>query len=304
MPPDVADAIARWQPELAPDEHAPLIRRLVAHYRPADVPAVRQTLAHLSGLVYWADRTGRPVNEAALLNDDVVEDYVAHGLASMAGSTGTTARRVLRRVIAGSRGPLQSRRPGPGFQPTNPPYTADEVDALLLWAQHQPSAVRGQALLALLVLGLGAGLGNRDIAHVRGTDIARDPASGAVLVNVRSGPAPRTVPLLARYETEALRLAEAAGDGWFVNPGVSLRGTGPGPHVHAQSETASPGDGVPPFLTLRARTTWVCHHLAAGTRVDVLAAAGGFKNGNMGARYASLLQPPAADAAIAMLRNA
>lgn len=36
MPPDAAEAIADWQPDLASDEHAPTIRLLAADYQPRD----------------------------------------------------------------------------------------------------------------------------------------------------------------------------------------------------------------------------------------------------------------------------
>ena len=61
---------------------------------------------------------------------------------------------------------------------------------------------------------------------------------------------------------------------------------------------------APPLTTIRARTTRVCQHLAAGTRVEALAAGGGFLNGNMGARYAGLLTAPPPNTAAAVLRDA
>ena len=90
------------------------------------------------------------------------------------------------------------------------------------------------------------------------------------------------------------------GGGWAVNPDVDPKSTQSAQHMSAQTP---PGD-APPLTTIRARTIRVCHHLAAGTRVDVLAAAGGFKNGNMGARYAGLLTAPPPNTAAAMLRDA
>ena len=81
---------------------------------------------------------------------------------------------------------------------------------------------------------------------------------------------------------------------------------GGGASTWARRPRPPPGGDAPPLTTIRARTTRVCHHLAAGTRVDVLAAAGGFENGNMGASYAGLLTAPAPNtaAAAAMLRDA
>ena len=95
------------------------------------------------------------------------------------------------------------------------------------------------------------------------------------------------------------------GGGWAVNPDVDLKSTQSAQHMSAQPPPGGVGGGdAPPLTTIRARTTRVCHHLAAGTRVDVLAAAGGFKNGNMGARYVGLLTAPPPNTAAAMLRDA
>ena len=105
--------------------------------------------------------------------------------------------------------------------------------------------------------------------------------------------------MLARYETEAPRRRDGRRMGRQPRRRPQEHPVGP---AHERVDPP-PGD-APPLTTIRARTIRVCHHLAAGTRVDVLAAAGGFKNGNMGARYAGLLTAPPPNTAAAMLRDA
>src|SRR6218665_1521256 len=78
------------------------------------------------------------------------------------------------------------------------PYTANEVDEVYRWATIQADRDRRSAL-ALVALGLGAGLPTRDLAMVR----ARDVSAGGSWVRV----ADRVVPVLGEW-SEELRIVK------------------------------------------------------------------------------------------------
>ena len=74
----------------------------------------------------------------------------------------------------------------------------------------------------MVVSGIGAGLRPGELAALRGADAVQ--AGGQVIVHVICGPAPRMVPVAARYAGRALQLARRAGDGYVFCPGPADRG--------------------------------------------------------------------------------
>lgn len=306
LPPDADEWLVSYEPLLASPEHAPLIRELVGWFGPKDRASAKAAAAAVSGIVWWAEQTGRPVDPDSLLDPDVVDSYVAQATA-LADGTRDAQRSVLRRIIRRRPGPHARSRAMP--QPRIDPrlaYTPAEIDALLLWASGQPSAKRRHALHAILGLGLGAGLSASDMRHVAGTDVTTDPASGTTAVTVRRDQQERTVPVLARYEELVAGLAQAVGGLWILNRDVALpRDSGDPQAVMRQVVPAQPAADAPPLLAARCRNTWLLHHLAAGTRFDALMAAAGYTDGGRSiARLLPALAPlPPADAA-RMLRDA
>ncbi len=72
-----------------------------------------------------------------------------------------------------------------------------------------------------------------------------------------------------------------------------------------QINRAQRAPDAPPLLQSRCRITWLCDHLAAGTRLDVIAAAGGFAHAEKDqTRSPGSSTPCAPDDAVATLRDA
>jgi hypothetical protein len=86
---------------------------------------------------------------------------------------------------------------------------------------------------------------------VRGTDVIC--RSGGVLVEVRAGPRPRAVPVLARYHERLLAAARFAGSGLVTG------GTEPGRQniTHQLTRSLSGGGGLPRLQACRLRATWL-----------------------------------------------
>jgi len=113
-------------------------------------------------------------------------------------------------------------------------YTSEEVDGLLGWVAARQTDLQRHSALAVCALAFGGGLAARDLLHVQGTDITRGP-DGPVTVGI-GGANPRETALLRRYEDLALRLAEATGPGWIVNPRLDPTG----PKATGRSNGSSP----------------------------------------------------------------
>jgi hypothetical protein len=109
----------------------------------------------------------------------VVEAFVVAGLAGRAASTKGTYRSVLR-SLGGSARPARAT-PFSG-SPAKAPYTSKERQELFAIAGGQRQAWRRRSALALLALGIGAGLRPGELAAAVGDDVLRQPEGVAVRV--------------------------------------------------------------------------------------------------------------------------
>jgi integrase len=132
-----------------------------------------------------------------------------------------------------------------------------------------------------VVFGTGAGLRPGELVALRGSDVTRHGRRVAVRAG---GPAARVVPVTADYAGRAWELARRAGGGHVFRPGPAERGYKNFVTNFALGLTADPAAAR---LSLRrARATFICHHLAAGTPVGVLLAITGIAEAGSLARYA------------------
>jgi hypothetical protein len=94
--------------------------------------------------------------------------------------------------------------------------------------------------------------------------------SGGVVVQVRSGRAPRAVPVLARYHAPLLSAAEFAGQNFLTGGDRPERGNITNPLTRSLA-----GGGGPPTLdTSRLRATWLAETAALTGLATFLHAAG------------------------------
>jgi integrase len=185
----------------------------------------------------------------------VVEAFVVAGLAGRAASTKGTYRSVLR-SLGGSARPARAT-PFSG-SPAKAPYTSKERQELFAIAGGQRQAWRRRSALALLALGIGAGLRPGELAAAVGDDVLRQPEG----VAVRVGPG-RVVPVRGPYAKAVAELAEQAGPGYLFCPGGADRAYKN--FVNNFSHTLEAGPAAPTLSCGRARSSFICDHLAAGT---------------------------------------
>ena len=211
----------------------------------------------------------------------MVEAFCVRGCAGRASSTRGTYRSALYQLARQVHGPPGQRAtPFPGAR-APVPYSALERAELAAVAAAQRDAAKRSSALAMVVFGIGAGLRPGELAALRGSDISR--RGRQVVVHVSAG-AGRVVPVAARYAARAAGLARLAGGGFVFRPGPADRGYKNFVNGFAGSLVAGPA--APRLSMSRARSAFICDHLAAGTPVGVLLAISGIAEAGSLARYA------------------
>ncbi|HEV3068897.1 MAG TPA: hypothetical protein VGY50_13670 [Streptosporangiaceae bacterium] len=216
-----------------------------------------------------------------LLDYDVVEAFCVHGCAGRASSTCGTYRSVLYRFAGQVHGePWQRATPFAGAR-APAPYSAGERADLAAAARAQRDPAKRSSALAMVAFGVGAGLRPGELAALRGSDVSR--GGGRVIVHVTAGPG-RAVPVASAYTGRASELARRAGDGFVFRPGPADRGYKNFVNGFARCLAWDPG--APPLSLGRARSSFICDHLAAGTPLRALLAITGIAEAESLARYA------------------
>lgn len=207
--------------------------------------------------------------------DEVLEAFVVGGLAGRAASTKGTYRSALR-AIAGTARPARAT-PFPG-SPAKAPYTEAEIAELLAMATSQCSPGRRASALSLLALGVGAGLRAGEIASVVGEDVISEHG------RVRLAVAGRVVPVTAEHGKTLARLAKDVGPGYLFCPGPADRHYKNFVNSFCSKVEADPA--APKLSAGRARSSFICAHLATGTPLGELLYIAGIKEVESLLRYA------------------
>src|SRR6266700_7179716 len=245
------------------------------------LPAGRVTVPALRGLSRFAGTRGVPASREFWLDYDVIEAFCVAGLAGRASSTRGTYRSALYRLAVIANGPPGQRpTPFPGAK-APAPYSPAERAELAAAAAAQRDPVKRSSALAMVVFGIGAGLRPGELVALRGSDVTRHGRQ--VVIDVTAG-AGRVVPVAARYAGRAAGLALRAGGGFVFRPGPADRGYKNFVTGFAGSLVAGPA--APRLSMSRARSAFICDHLAAGTPVGVLLAISGIAEAGSLARYA------------------
>jgi hypothetical protein len=265
---DVASYLTRWQPARGtPAAAAAFARQVVAVAAPGNRDRAKCLLWAACKLASWAAGLGLEPVPGVLLHPSVIERFAAHapGLSGAARRTLRTNLRFIARQVVPHLDPADEPLPR---QRAKKPYTPAQIDGYLALADAQPAPGRRARASALVCLGAGAGLIRSDLRNVRGTDITC--RSGGVIVTVRGGRAPRTVPVLARYQTRLLQAAAFAG-GNFLTGGTE---PGRGNITNPLTRSLAGGAGLPALDTSRLRASWLAECAALAGLPVFLHAAG------------------------------
>lgn len=245
------------------------------------LPADGVTGPAVRGLWRFAESRGIPAGWEFWLDYDVIEAFCVTGLAGRAPATRGTYRSALYRLAMAVHGP-------PGQRPTPlagakapPPYSPAERAELAAAAAAQRDPVKRSSALAVIVFGIGAGLRPGELVTLRGGDVARHGRRVTVQV---AGPAARAIPVTSRYAGRAGELARRAGSGFVFRPGPAERGYKNFVTNFARALAAGPAG--PALSMRRARSSFICDHLAAGTPLAELLAITGICEAESLARHA------------------
>jgi len=238
------------------------------------LPAGRVTAPALRGLSRFAETRGVPASREFWLDYDVIEAFCVAGLAGRASSTRGTYRSALYRLAEAVHGPAGQRATPFAGARAPAPYSPAERAELAAVAAAQRGPARRSPALAVVVSGIGAGLRPGELVALRGGDVVR--RGRQVMVQV-SGPSARAVPATAGYAGRAWELARRAGSGHVFRPGPAGRSCKNFVTNFARGLAADPA--APGLSLRRARSTFICGHLAAGTPVGVLLAITGIAGG-------------------------
>jgi integrase len=207
---------------------------------------------------------------------ELFEAFCAGGLPGRATSTKGTYRSALRRT-AGTGKPM-SAVPFAG-SPAKAPYSAQERAELLSVAASQRSQPRRSSALAFVALCTGAGLRPRELVAAVGDDVVAERGR----VRARAG-AGRLVPVSDPYAKILTRQAKKAGSGHLFAPGGADRSYRNFVNDFCYGLEADPG--APRLCSGRARSSFICDHLVAGTPLRLLVYIAGIAEVESLLRYA------------------
>ena len=233
-----------------PPPAAAFAREVIGRVAPAGRERAKNLLWAAGKLAGWALPLGLEAVPEVLLHPSVAGRFTrcAPGLSPVARRTLRTNLRFIGRRVVPQLYPADMPLPR---SRAKQPYSPAEISGYLALADAQPTAGRRVRAAGLVCLGAGAGLIRGDLREVRGSDVAC--RSGGVLVAVRGGPRPRTVPVLARYHAWLLAAAASAGTALICGGADPGRRNLTNPLITALDG----GTGLPRLDTSRLRATWL-----------------------------------------------
>jgi integrase len=247
--PEIAAYIARWRPSSVSPQAAAFARQVVPLAAPAGQERAKNLLWAAGKLADYAIGLGLEAVPEVVLHPSTAERFArcAPGLTGVARRTLRTNLRFIGRRVVPQLYPQDMPLPR---ERAKQPYSPAQIGGFLALADAQPTTGRRMRAAALICLGAGAGLIRSDLRDVRGSDVAC--RSGGIVVTVR-GARPRTVPVLARYQSRLLAAARFAGTGLICG------GTDPGRRnlTNPLIIALDGGTGLPRLDTSRLRATWL-----------------------------------------------
>ncbi len=224
--------------------------------------------------------------------EEIIEAFVQQGLCGLAPWSKATYRSVLRR-LSGTRGSVGAARFVPSL--ARAPYSDKERAELLSIAFEQRRGIWRDSAVALLALGIGAGLRPGELVAAKGDDVSLKRA--AVSIRVGEG---RIVPVTGTWARLLADLASRAGHGQLFWPTSADRSYKNFVNDFCYGIVADPA--AVKMSSLRARSSYICDHLAAGTPLGRLKYLSGIDQVESLLRYVCYV--PGAPKTKAQLRHA
>lgn len=233
----------------------------------------------IRSLVNWAWRQAAlPLEREIIFDGYTLERYTSSALPKYSDHGRNTMRSRLRNVAEIL---LEQPRNAPliayGASPASRPYSEPEIIRLQSWARLQAPADRRLNAESLLALGIGAGLSGAEIIELRCHDLRLD---GVGFIVVVAGRKPRDVPVLPDW-SRALDQAKRtfAGEDFVFRQGRTTLNSNLITDFVARARTSVD------LTCRRMHSTWIVHHLDAGTATVPLLRAAGLSSPEALARF-------------------
>jgi hypothetical protein len=298
---DARLTIARFNPRRVPREAwaviAPRARDAVARVEPRDARDATELLSRTALLLWWCHGQGLDLGPEVVFAPETLDRFVAQGCARLAKGTRTNYRRILRRVGAAVLGPPTYPDRPLAIEKSDPsvPYSLQDERALIGWSRGLPTGRMRDGAIALLGLGLGAGLTSGEM-NVAEADWVEQADAGLVIAV--SGSRRRRVPVAARWEWAVRDALAHASDGLLFLPGRIRRRK---KQVSVFTENL-PAHHKPKLSAQRMRVSWIVRHLDARVPLHILAAAAGVGADQLSS-YATFMAPLSLGEADRLLRG-
>ena len=281
LDPEVAAFLEAYRPGKRPvrdswDVIGPDVRRVVSAYAPVSTARATQVIAAVAALAAHQHAHQHCLTGADWLKRDAIDNYIA----SLPPSPTTRTTHTRLEAVARANGALIEDRVLPPLPRTQvaEPYTTKELAAIRTHIDTRTT--NRDQLLAVFLLGIGAGLDGREIPDVTGSDIVVGPHSllvraPGVRASSRSGkksvarpsrPA-RLVPITAAVEADLAKLAVAA-------PHEPLAGDMVARTRDLSTIQSRWPQTLPRLEGGRLRATWIAQHLQRPVPVAALSSAG------------------------------
>ncbi len=260
---------ANYRPDayLMPTEVWGIVRPVaIDACRAAEYASVASALQCLSAVTYflaWAHGEGLSLDLEQVFIPAHVERYCATALRHLSTETQSTRRGYLRRVARACTKKAPWPPPPKPFANNHtiqPPYSAEEVEALWAAAGSQATDHRERVATAMLTLGLGAGVKPGEMLAVTAETVKAHPHDPRLVVILLEN---RVAPVRTQYVDHLLDLCDRYPDG---------------PLIGMHKETAKDPLGAlrqnvewPEWLAFRParlRTTWMADVLAQDLRIS------------------------------------
>jgi integrase len=209
LDPQAAAAIAAYRPRGVSDAASAFARQVVAAMSPGRRDRAKALLFAAGRLAAFAEGVGLELSPEALLEQAMIERFIACGCGGLSPASTRTLRTNLRAL---ARALERHPEPRPAALPrerAKAPYTSGEIEGYLRLAGAQSTRARRMRATALICLGAGAGIVAGELRAIRGSDVLE--RSGGVLVVV-GGRRARTVPVLSGFQEPLLAAASFAGE--------------------------------------------------------------------------------------------
>ena len=250
----------------------------VAALQPRDAAHARRYARLLAKVAQWSLAQGVPLDIDTLLEPLTVDQFIDSLPDTQSRGTHRSDLRRMGRALTSHSEYHEKPRPLPRTMLA--PYATDELDTIRRASENYPSDRWRRLVLAILVLGLGAGLDGRWCYKVDATHVVR--RDGLVLISVPA-PNPRVVPVRASEEDDLWRLARLARERDELLVGHRDNNRNLTQVLYRANKTL----GVPPISPRRFRVTWLVAQLSAGAPLPALVEAAGVKDP---AAFADLVQ--------------